>query len=215
MRFLRLFIGTLAIAGMLCGCGRSTFEYAPYEAGVATANIDRTLNFALSWPRPGGIDALLGARLFQDGPRVDSTQIAITRAILRTNPRITAIGALRLAGATVRAARMQDMEPEFLAATLLQESAYDPNAISSAGALGIAQFMPDTARDEGVDPFDPLDAIAGSSRLLGSYVRAYAGVYSDPYAAALAAYNAGPGAVERYHGIPPYAETRDYVATIY
>jgi soluble lytic murein transglycosylase-like protein len=199
----------------LFGCGPSTFDGTTPPRGIAIANIDRTLNFALSWPRPGGVDALIGARLFEDGPRTRTPEIAITRAILRTNPRITAIGALRLADATARDARIQQLDPGFLAAAILQESAYDPNAVSSAGAVGIAQFMPETAQDAGVNPYDPFDAIGGASRLLGGYLRDYAQVYPDPLASALAAYNAGPGAVAHYHGVPPYRETRDYVALIY
>lgn len=120
-----------------------------------------------------------------------------------------------LAGATVRAADAQALPPEFLGATILQESAYDPTAFSSAGALGIAQFTIETAVIEGVEPADPYDAIRGASRLLARYKRAYDGVYADPYAAALAAYNAGPGAVAAYRGVPPYRETREYVADIY
>ena len=161
------------------------------------------------------VDTLFGGRPIQDGGRLTSSQLAIARAILRTNPRITAIGSLALAGATVTAARAASLPPEFLAATILQESAYDPAALSSAGAIGIAQFEIETADEYHVDPLDPYRAIPGAARLLASYVSAYSGVYADPYAAALAAYNAGPGAVEQYHGIPPYQETRDYIALIY
>ena len=115
---------------------------------------------------------------------------------MRTNPRIVAAYALLFAGrdGATRRARNR-LPPEFLGATLLQESAYDPQAISSAGAIGIAQFMPETAADVGVDPYDPFAAIAGAAALLGGYVAAYRARYADPYAAALAAYNAGPLAV--------------------
>lgn len=152
-------------------------------------------------------------RLLRDGPRTSSPALAITRAILRTNPRLSPVDALRLAAVTVTSAQRNALPPEFLAATVLQESAYDPRAISFAGAVGIAQFMPDTAAGVGVDPFDPYDAIAGAAALLGSYARLYA-TYPNPLVAALAAYNAGPGAVDAYHGVPPYAETRDYVNDI-
>lgn len=114
----------------------------------------------------------------------------------------------------MRAARGHDLPPEFLAATLLQESAFDPQAISSAGAVGIAQFMPSTAALAGIDPFDPYDAINGAAQLLSQYVRGYAAAYPNAYAAALAAYNAGPGAVDEYHGVPPYPETREYIDDI-
>lgn len=125
------------------------------------------------------------------------------------------MGALVLAQATVDTARRRGLPPEFLAATLLQESAYDPEALSAAGAVGIAQFELDTAAAWGVDPFDPFDAIDGAGRLLQSYRALYTGRYADPYAAALAAYNAGPAAVARYGGIPPYAETRQYIDDIF
>jgi soluble lytic murein transglycosylase-like protein len=158
---------------------------------------------------------LRGAVLIRDGPKVESSELAIARAILRTNPRLTPAAALVFAGATVDAADAHALPPDFLAATLLQESAYDPGAISSAGAIGIAQFMPETAADAGVDPYDPFASIEGAAALLGGYAGAYAGRYADPYTAALAAYNAGPLAVEKYGGVPPYPETREYIALIF
>jgi len=116
--------------------------------------------------------------------------------------------------ARARAAAVH-LDGDFFAATILQESAFSPGALSSAGAVGIAQFTLDTAADEGVDPFDWHDALRGSAALLGRYVNAYDGTYPDPYAAALAAYNAGPGTLERYHGTPPYPETREYIDDVY
>ncbi|HEV2643961.1 MAG TPA: lytic transglycosylase domain-containing protein [Candidatus Elarobacter sp.] len=177
--------------------------------------LDRIRNAVLTWPSSPDVHAVKGAVLIRDGPAVAWPELAIARAILHTNPRISAVAALLLADATARAARSHSLPPEFFAATLLQESAYDPRAISAAGASGIAQFMPETAAAVGVDPFDPYDAIDGAARLLGGYVAAYADRYADFYAASLAAYNAGPLAVERYGGVPPYAETQQYVALIY
>lgn len=183
---------------------------------MAIPNLARAVNDALSWPVPSELDALAGAAPIEDGGPLRAPELAIARAILRTNPRITASGSLRLADATVRAARAAGLPAEFLAATILQESAYDPQALSSAGAIGIAQFEIATADENGVDPFDPFRAIPGAARLLGSYVATYRrDAYANPYAIALAAYNAGPGAVDYYHGVPPYAETRQYIALIY
>ncbi|MCK9247883.1 MAG: transglycosylase SLT domain-containing protein [Solirubrobacteraceae bacterium] len=97
-----------------------------------------------------------------------------------------------------------------LSAQLRQESGFDPRAVSSAGAQGIAQFMPDTARGMGLrDPFDPAQAIDAQARLMAGLLRRFGSVQL-----ALAAYNAGPGAVQRFNGIPPYAETKQYVARI-
>lgn len=149
----------------------------------------------------------------RDGPVTSNPTLAVTRAILRTNPRLNAIDALQLASATVHAARENDLPAEFLAATLLQESAFDPRALSAAGAIGIAQFMPSTAQAVGIDPFDPFQAIPGAASLLAQYMRRFA-AYPNPFAAALAAYNAGPGAVQAYRGIPPYDETREYIDDI-
>jgi soluble lytic murein transglycosylase-like protein len=153
--------------------------------------------------------------LIRDGPAVDAPELAIARAILRTNPRLQPAYALLFAGATARAARNHLLPAEFLGATLLQESAYDPQALSSAGAIGIAQFMPETAAEVGVDPYDPFESIDAAAALIAGYADAYQGRYADPYSAALAAYNAGPFAVARYGGVPPYAETREYIALIY
>lgn len=87
----------------------------------------------------------------------------------------------------------------------------NPNAVSPAGAQGIAQFMPATAAAYGLrDPFDPVAAIAAQARLMGELLAQFGGSVE----LALAAYNAGPGAVRRHGGIPPYAETRNYVQKV-
>lgn len=134
---------------------------------------------------------------------------------MRANHRIDPFDGLVLVTHAVGLAREHHVPYEFFAATLLQESGFDPGALSPAGAVGIAQFTLETADVEGVDPFDWSDAMRGSARLLGRYVGAYDGRYPDPYAATMAAYNAGPGVVERYGGVPPYPETIDYIGDIY
>jgi cell wall-associated NlpC family hydrolase len=97
-----------------------------------------------------------------------------------------------------------------LAAVAKQESGFNANAVSSAGAQGLMQLMPSTASGLGVNAFDPGQAINGAAQLLGSYLQKYNG--SVPLA--LAAYNAGPGAVAQYGGVPPYAQTTAYVNNI-
>jgi soluble lytic murein transglycosylase-like protein len=198
----------------LGGCNVHSI-YPTYAGRDAAVRLDRARDVALSWPFPSGVDALKGAVLVRDGPAVGQPELAIARAILRTNPRIAAAAALGFAGETTRAARAHALPPEFLGATLLQESAYEPRALSSAGAIGVAQFMPETAEGVGLDPYDPFASIDAAGALLGAYAAAYQGRYADPYAAALAAYNAGPLAVERYRGVPPFTETREYIALIF
>jgi soluble lytic murein transglycosylase-like protein len=108
-----------------------------------------------------------------------------------------------------QAATNNGIPAALLAALLSHESGFDPTAVSSAGAEGIAQFMPATAAGMNIDPYDPTQAINGAATLLGSYASKF-GSYAD----ALAAYDAGPSAVERYGGIPPYAETEAYVPAV-
>jgi soluble lytic murein transglycosylase-like protein len=153
--------------------------------------------------------------MYMDAPLGSGQLSATVRSILRTNPRLSAFDALELAERTLRAARAHGIDPGFLAATLLQESAYDPSTVSWAGAIGIGQFMVPTADGYAIDPFDPGPAIEATAQLLAAYVMRYRGwPGADPYALALAAYNAGPGAVAKYGGIPPYAETLAYITDI-
>jgi soluble lytic murein transglycosylase-like protein len=90
-----------------------------------------------------------------------------------------------------------------------QESRYDKNAVSKAGALGIMQFMPATANEYGIDPLDPFQSIDAAGRYLA---RLYS-KFKD-WKLAIASYNAGEGNVAKYGGIPPFDETREYVASI-
>jgi cell wall-associated NlpC family hydrolase len=96
-----------------------------------------------------------------------------------------------------------------LAAVAHTESGGNAAAVSPAGAQGLMQLMPATAQGLGVDPWIPAQAVQGAARLLSNYLHSYGSV-----PLALAAYNAGPGAVEQYGGVPPYAETQNYVAKI-
>jgi peptidoglycan DL-endopeptidase CwlO len=107
------------------------------------------------------------------------------------------------------AASRHGVPATLLAAVARQESAYDPNAVSPAGARGLMQLMPATARGLGVDPMDPSQAVDGAARLLKDLIDRFGEVDL-----ALAAYNAGPGAVLRHDGIPPYPETQRYVPAV-
>lgn len=103
----------------------------------------------------------------------------------------------------------KDVPLELLLALLQQESGFNPRAESHAGAQGIAQFIPTTAREYGIDPWDPNQAIPASAQ----YLQNAFNMFKD-WSLALAAYNAGPGAVQQHGGIPPYQQTQDYVQRI-
>lgn len=109
------------------------------------------------------------------------------------------------------AAEKAGIDPVLFKALVQQESGFNPNALSPVGAQGLTQLMPKTAQMLGVrDPFDPVQNLDGGARYLAQMLKQFGGDTS----LALAAYNAGPGAVSRAGGIPPFAETQNYVKRI-
>ena len=109
------------------------------------------------------------------------------------------------------AAKKYSLEPDLIRAVIQTESAFDAAAVSSAGAQGLMQLMPALAAELGVtDSFDPRQNIMAGSK----YLSAMLAYHHGDVPLALASYNAGPGAVARYQGVPPYAETQRYVRTI-
>ncbi len=132
--------------------------------------------------------------LAEPRPRVSSTRLAA-----QFGPLLSA------------AAEVFDLDESLLRAVVWQESRYRPGIVSPKGAVGLMQLMPGTARELGVtDPYDPIQNVAGGARYLRKLLRKYSGDVN----LALAAYNAGAGAVQRYGGIPPYRETQAYVSAI-
>jgi soluble lytic murein transglycosylase-like protein len=110
-----------------------------------------------------------------------------------------------------RVAARYDLPPAMLRAVVEVESGFNPRAVSPAGAMGLMQLMPATATALGVqDPFNPEANLDGGAR----YLRQLLDSFQGDAARALAAYNAGPGAVKRYGGIPPYRETQAYVQKV-
>lgn len=103
------------------------------------------------------------------------------------------------------------VDPALVKAIIANESGFDPNATSRAGAQGLMQLMPQTAAGLGVsDAYDPSQNVWGGTR----YIRGLLDRFHGDVPLAVAAYNAGPGAVEKYGGVPPYAETQHYVANV-
>jgi soluble lytic murein transglycosylase-like protein len=149
---------------------------------------------------------------------VPSTDFATALAAATSSPGSTGASSAGTASSSTpydaaieQAALRNGVDPAVLHGLIQQESGFDPNSQSSAGASGLTQLMPGTASSLGVaNPLDPVESIEGGARYLGQLTKEFAGNTTE----ALAAYNAGPGAVRQYGGVPPYAETQSYVTKV-
>jgi soluble lytic murein transglycosylase-like protein len=136
-----------------------------------------------------------------------ATAAAVRPASLQNS---TSLAGVPYADMFLKAGAKYDVSPKLLAAVAKVESGYNPRAVSKAGAQGLMQLMPATARGLGVDnAFDPQQAINGAAKLLAGHLKEFKSV-----PLALAAYNAGGGNVHKYGGIPPFAETQAYVPKV-
>ena len=126
-------------------------------------------------------------------------------------PALAAVSTVNVPDLITAAGAQHHIDADLLASVIRAESGGRANAVSRTGARGLMQLMPGTARTLGVqDSFNPGQNINGGAAYLDQLLTRY----HDDIKLALAAYNAGPGAVDRYHGVPPYRETRAYVARV-
>jgi hypothetical protein len=143
-------------------------------------------------------------------PPLGAAQPAVAAAAPDPAPE-AALTPADLAQMLAKAGQSHNLDVDLLASVIKEESGGNPRAVSRAGARGLMQLMPATAASLGVrNSFQPQQNVSGGSAYLDEMLTRY----GNNLALALAAYNAGPDAVDRYHGIPPYAETRAYVARV-
>lgn len=145
--------------------------------------------------------------------RIPAIPAAAVAALTGTTPTSTPVAAglsgVPYADLFTTAGAKHGVPAALLAAVAKTESAFNPSAVSPAGAQGLMQFMPATAQGMGVNPLNPASAVDGAARYLSSHLREFGSIEK-----ALAAYNAGPGTVRKYGGIPPYPETQNYVTKV-
>lgn len=182
-------------------------------SGESAARLSRvaTLSCALSF---AGANAAL-ADVLEISANGDVAVLA--GPALTTPEAVTPIApATREQGSPAMRARLQvaahasDLSPELVNAIAWAESRFNDRALSPAGAIGVMQLMPATAATLGVDPTDPTQNARGGA----AYVRQMLDTFDGDLTLALAAYNAGPEAVRRHNGVPPFAETQAYVASV-
>ena len=169
-------------------------------------------------PEPAGVGATRITSVVRSDPRTGKlvrsvvlTPKAVGERRVEGNLAVPRAAAPGLAAAVDRIAAEHAVPARLVHSVIQAESNYNPAAVSPKGALGLMQLIPATARRFGVsDVFDPLENIQGGVK----YLRYLLDLYSGDYPLALAAYNAGEGAVARYGGVPPYPETRNYLERV-
>lgn len=151
---------------------------------------------------PGGFSAALAQALNPPGPPVADAGAAAAAA---------PVPAEQIESLVQHNAGIWQVDPALIKSVIANESSFNANATSATGAQGLMQLMPETAASLGVrNPYDPAQNVAGGTR----YLRSLLDRFKGDTRLAVAAYNAGPGAVEKYGDVPPYAETQNYVQNV-
>ena len=164
------------------------------------------MDFAAKLQQEINKDAVSAAHKAKSAQRVQGTAAAektvAAEPVNYANPQLTHM--------IHEAAAKYAVDPKLVSAVAEVESGGNQNAVSSAGAIGVMQLMPDTAAELGVNPYDMKSNVEGGAK----YLREMLDTFDGDVKKAVAAYNAGPNAVKAYGGVPPYAQTQNYVTNV-
>lgn len=180
------------------------FDYSSARAGVDHVGVYVGGGKMIAAPQAGE-----AVKLQDVGTPTVIRRILPEQTVARATTAGAGLAGVPYADLFTRAGARYGIDPSILAAMASQESGFNAGAVSGAGAQGLMQLMPSTAQGLGVNPLDPASAVDGAARYLSSLKQQFGSTDL-----ALAAYNAGPGNVSRYGGIPPFAETQDYVSAV-
>jgi peptidoglycan DL-endopeptidase CwlO len=181
------------------------FDYSSGRAGIDHVGIYVGNGKMIAAPQPGE-----AVKLQDVGAPTVIRRVLPEQTLSATNGATgAALAGVPYSNLFTQASSRHGVDASLLAAMASQESGFDSQAVSPAGAQGLMQSMPATAAGLGVNPLDPSSAIDGAARYLSTLTRQFGSTQL-----ALAAYNAGPATVSRYDGIPPYAETQNYVRAV-
>ncbi len=205
-----------------------TSELGPIDAHLVSAAAEHQMSAWEEQERRGRRSAEAAARRTKRAtkkPPIRVVDLPASEAtpyyaafIRKRNPRLSEAEAWRIAQGVIGFSLRYGVDARLVMAMVLVESGFNPNATSRAGAMGLGQLMPGTARGMGVtNAYDSIDNLYGTVRLIRGHLEKYSAKTGDQFQAlvlALAAYNAGSGAVRRYGGVPPYRETQNYVRKV-